>query len=419
MVMAEGAWCLLGCPIVFVIVLLFWQDIRVCLRLRRSVVFVDKLCIDQGNEARKTAGVHHLGAFLHHARRFVVLWTPQYFTRLWCTYELACWMHLAKPLNSVVFCPLKLITALLYVMLFLLWYQVGIVAVTLLGGSGNVVFFVLQLSLGAVFCTVGAHVLRHELHDLCHLPSQLKQFSIASSQCFCCTVGHVMPGTKRPLPCDRKMINNTVQRWFSDPGSTSPGQEEGLDHFNEAVRSELGPYVMTSAWMTAVSYWTIVIMLSPLGWRACALLASWNTTTPPMHIMRQLAIFLTYIFAVGPLCVKIAMYLLVCMEVRIGMPAKRRLDFAASLLISSGMFFLHVLCYYPLQLSFMYMHNPLMQWLYTVFLVVLTMWVYGAFSAISRRIQSTTAAQTAESPVSNIPAAAGGEELEFQGGFSL
>ena len=46
------------------------------------------------DETRKSAGIASLGAFLGASDNFVVLFSPEYFSRLWCCYELAAFRHL-------------------------------------------------------------------------------------------------------------------------------------------------------------------------------------------------------------------------------------------------------------------------------------------------------------------------------------
>ena len=108
--------------------------------------FLDKVCIDQENEARKSAGIASLGAFLGSSDNFVVLYSPEYFvscsnssrtssscprsrtlttahapyhshpdghtshamqTRLWTLYELAAFCQIKDPdRQRLVFLPL-------------------------------------------------------------------------------------------------------------------------------------------------------------------------------------------------------------------------------------------------------------------------------------------------------------------------
>jgi hypothetical protein len=81
---------------------LFYFMFVVLLALAHNVVrwcqddacFFDKGCIDQAHGPVKQAQIDSLGAFLQNSRRMIVLWSPDYFHRLWCTYELAAYIHL-------------------------------------------------------------------------------------------------------------------------------------------------------------------------------------------------------------------------------------------------------------------------------------------------------------------------------------
>merc|ERR1711998_546410 len=83
-----------------------WQRIRALLGLRSRMCFLDKVCIDQMDETRKSAGIASLGAFLGASDNFVVLFSPEYFSRLWCCYELAAFRHLqVEGKQKITFLP--------------------------------------------------------------------------------------------------------------------------------------------------------------------------------------------------------------------------------------------------------------------------------------------------------------------------
>ena len=87
--------------------LINWQRIRKFFGLGPRYCFLDKVCIDQVDEVRKSAGIASLGAFLGSAENFVVLFSPDYFSRLWCVYELAAFRHLqVAGRQKITFLPL-------------------------------------------------------------------------------------------------------------------------------------------------------------------------------------------------------------------------------------------------------------------------------------------------------------------------
>lgn len=78
------------CHGVHLLFLCFWQRFR-SLLFTPQFAFLDKLCIAQSPELAdlKAKGILGLAAFMKHSKRLVVLWSPRYFQRLWCSYEIA------------------------------------------------------------------------------------------------------------------------------------------------------------------------------------------------------------------------------------------------------------------------------------------------------------------------------------------
>ena len=72
--------------VTFYMFLFFWQRIRLLFKPPR-MVFLDKLCISQDNDELKAQGIAGLATFLLKSRKMTILWSPRYFSRLWCTYE--------------------------------------------------------------------------------------------------------------------------------------------------------------------------------------------------------------------------------------------------------------------------------------------------------------------------------------------
>uniref|UniRef100_A0A7S3TZ06 Uncharacterized protein n=1 Tax=Emiliania huxleyi TaxID=2903 RepID=A0A7S3TZ06_EMIHU len=77
-----------------------------CLGVCKRVYFIDGMCIDQCDSEKKLLGIRSIGGFLSISSQFVALWDEQYFTRLWCVYELAVYRAL-NPRRPVLFLPLR------------------------------------------------------------------------------------------------------------------------------------------------------------------------------------------------------------------------------------------------------------------------------------------------------------------------
>eukprot|EP00435_Cladocopium_sp_Y103_P030592 s307_g7.t1 len=76
----------------FWIFLCFWQ------RMRRifagpKMTFLDTLCIAQHDEAKKKQGIFGLSTFLDHSEHLTILWSRNFFSRLWCTYEVSTFLR--------------------------------------------------------------------------------------------------------------------------------------------------------------------------------------------------------------------------------------------------------------------------------------------------------------------------------------
>lgn len=214
-----GNWSsVLGCA-AFILTLMFWQNVLKFFNRPLKKVFVDKFCICQTNEKRKTEGILCLGGFLERSERLVVLWSPRYFTRLWCAYEMATWMHLddgsGNRMNKLQVSPVALsMILMLYWITMLVSYISYFINATSIWYS--IIYFVAGL--------LPVHATRHYARELRGMPEQLASFNIRESQCFCCTVGHTLTqpdGTVKRLRCDRKLVEKTLRKWFR----TQPLQE--------------------------------------------------------------------------------------------------------------------------------------------------------------------------------------------------
>ena len=183
---------------VFYLVLCFWQRIRRCFCCRSILVFLDRLCIAQHDEDLKRRGVLGLAAFLAKSQRLVVLWSPRYFSRLWCTFEIASWLK-DEEVKPVEFVPVSMAMLLWSVALleaFLWWiFQFYVYIETdnvTLGfqGAVGVIATVLAFLLPAFLLAIPAQFYFGILHmrEVLKLKSQMTSFSIREADCSCCAM---------------------------------------------------------------------------------------------------------------------------------------------------------------------------------------------------------------------------------------
>jgi hypothetical protein len=121
-----GLELLIAC-LVFVLVLLLGQ----LFPLSSSLCFLDKCCIHQLDVLKKKRALQQIGTIISKSDYLLILWQPEYFTRLWCVYELAAFVHARKGNGErVLLRPLKL---LVFVVVLCLFHGVvGIASISLL-----------------------------------------------------------------------------------------------------------------------------------------------------------------------------------------------------------------------------------------------------------------------------------------------
>jgi len=212
----------------FLVVFVFGQEMPFLPQFR---CFLDKCCIHQTDEEKKMAGIKLLGAFLNYSDKLVILWQPEYLTRLWCVYELAAFRHIKGSRDGLIdFFPLKL--PLLTIGLFL-FHVMATAFYELLGpylmytewhadwtmenipvGLRSMYFWVfmfLCLFFGVYplvawflwkFCCL-------HMEDRKTLLKQLREFRIKNADCY--------------LESDREFVEGQIKIWF---GSVSQFEEE-------------------------------------------------------------------------------------------------------------------------------------------------------------------------------------------------
>jgi hypothetical protein len=55
------------------------------------------MCINQATSDTKARGIDQIGKFLRNSEELLILWSPDYFSRLWCCFEIAMYLHFLRP----------------------------------------------------------------------------------------------------------------------------------------------------------------------------------------------------------------------------------------------------------------------------------------------------------------------------------
>eukprot|EP00930_Biecheleria_cincta_P072220 TRINITY_DN59654_c0_g1_i1.p1 TRINITY_DN59654_c0_g1~~TRINITY_DN59654_c0_g1_i1.p1 ORF type:complete len:558 (+),score=68.58 TRINITY_DN59654_c0_g1_i1:163-1836(+) len=213
------------------------------LRAKSTTLFLDKVCIHQTDPELKSAGIRSLGAFLKHSDRMLVLFSEDYFNRLWCNYEISLYLLLKGPM-SVQVVPLELVKLqmacaicnwILSVTCYLMCLSMQTIESVNPENAFQIVSAVWCFQVPAVFILVGCYKSTSILARR-NLQTKLKSFEIRKSDCFCCQVNHVLAdGTQ--IPCDRQFVENSINVWYGN------GEDNGLDVFDSCVREEVSQQV--------------------------------------------------------------------------------------------------------------------------------------------------------------------------------
>eukprot|EP00929_Paragymnodinium_shiwhaense_P020088 TRINITY_DN13503_c1_g2_i1.p1 TRINITY_DN13503_c1_g2~~TRINITY_DN13503_c1_g2_i1.p1 ORF type:complete len:620 (+),score=39.35 TRINITY_DN13503_c1_g2_i1:84-1943(+) len=255
--------CLTIGPVAYLILLFHWQTIRAAAGVSRNrLLFVDKLCIAQHDEEMKVQAIRGLAAFLKKSQRMVVLWSPAYFSRLWCTYELAAWFRFERLLSSVLFVPVEIPPTVVIALLG--------TSVACIGLHIEVIRYSLTPLVGLSIMAsmpMAAYFFQSHVAHVAELRQQLKHFSIQESSCFCCSSGHADPSTGAPLPCDREMVYRMLRRWGTSDNLLLD-DDACLSEFNDQVRTTLRYHVTTvlPERRLFIRYVDLVNMFTPLLW---------------------------------------------------------------------------------------------------------------------------------------------------------
>lgn len=254
-----GMLCEVCAPLVFLPVLMWGHHLG-----GKQTFFLDIACISQDDQRLKQKGISSLGAILDRSERMIVLCDGQYFSRLWCLFELSAFAKRAGvervdliPLHA----PLRVFGWVLSFALFylamttLMWPVVGDWLTQLLYSS----YLYIPLYTSA-WMMLGVPVIlaaEVEAREIRTALAALRHFRLTDASCF--------------SESDRHAILSLVGKWWSDTssGETDPERlrQLGFHRFERFVRHSLAPQLSgraSSDW-TPTSFFALFVVGS-LGW---------------------------------------------------------------------------------------------------------------------------------------------------------
>lgn len=211
--------------------------------LRSPMVFLDKVCIAQGNKDIMQASILKLGAFIAKSERMVILYTDIYTQKLWTVYELACFLSLHGAGRLVIVHVEQAALYLQIIALGWLWVNLASLGERIFPAAALLVSYILGpiLALGAVL------VFRRLAREKAALISRLCGFEVRACVC----------AVEADRPVVYHNISTFMQATYDLPAVAT--SEEALDAFNKMVRAELPAAVLASLGRMSFGYKHIVM----------------------------------------------------------------------------------------------------------------------------------------------------------------
>lgn len=176
----------------------------------RKTVWVDRLCIHQHNQLLQTQGIASVGAVLCQSRQLLVLWSPRFFERLWCTYELAVFLAMRSGRDEHQLQLVPVLVGLLWCCATFaasLFFVVTTSVASQLPAQTRLIYFYAELAVVLVLF----RICRMITLDLAKQRSDADRFSIRNT-----ALSHEN---------DREILYNTVSRLFANRFKRGPDSE--------------------------------------------------------------------------------------------------------------------------------------------------------------------------------------------------
>ena len=249
-------WCLVAGLVVFLLVLLLARP--------RKMVFVDKVCLNEGDGQMKQEGMLNMGACLKHSKSLLVLWEKSYAQQLISIFELATFLKCHEgekthlDIRPTMLAPFFLVN--FFGSAFIALAQIFVPF------DHDWTIFVVAACFTPYFMACGWLLLRY-FASVQGLKDQLNHFGVDDAVCPCCLCGHRVPGTvagaeNSTCQCDRKIILECINVWFGS-----------IEEFERFVSSKVARAFSQRLGNFLCQYWMVVVLSAPIFWAHLDLIA--------------------------------------------------------------------------------------------------------------------------------------------------
>ncbi|CAJ1382428.1 unnamed protein product [Effrenium voratum] len=283
---------------------------------KHSICFVDMFSIHQTDSMLRERGIYGIGGCLQRSKELRVLWSPPYFSRLWCIFELAAY-RFANPQGKITMAPLFVESVVLTLLVGILAVSAGVWVGAALRSMEE--YTVLHILLTSIFSSVPLlgiiHVLRKETRAKRQLLLDLESFSLDRAECL--------------SDFDREFIHSAIDKWYGS-----------AEAFAKYVRGPLRAELLQSNAATVPSAYLMTCVISIESIQVELFLALVKGGAPLKCILAVLVGLM-----IGPVFYQLSCFkLMLKLAEKFAEPCNAILDLLQTFLIWLTTWFLLVIC---------------------------------------------------------------------------
>lgn len=183
---------------------------------RGPTLFVDRLCVHQTNHHLRSEAIEGLAGILAQSDRVLAVWTPHYFDRLWCTFELAVFLAINPSVSKLDLIPNGVGVIFTWVTVVCNVSQVVWLMLIDSEGQANsdnpwVRMLILKVLSLFAYCLV-VHTMRATMDQVEEQKRSAHRFSIHNTKC--------------AVELDRGVLYNTIEHLFSNRYPAPAGKDK-------------------------------------------------------------------------------------------------------------------------------------------------------------------------------------------------